>query len=104
MTGPALLSGLPGAALMRDGVRDVLAGSPTIPALVVSVARGRLVRAGVLPAAAPIVATDPERELYRLLLAEGGDAYSRYNSLIRELVSFVSALESRSRRAASPAP
>lgn len=104
MTGPALLSGLPGAALMRDGVRDVLAGSPTIPALVVSVARGRLVRSGVLPAAAPIVATDPERELYRLLLAEGGDAYSRYNSLIRELVSFVSALESRSRRAASPAP
>lgn len=78
----------------------MLAASPTIPALVVSVARGRLVRAGVLAASAPIVAADPERELYRQLLAEGGDAYSRYNALIRELVSFVSALDSRARRAA----
>jgi hypothetical protein len=35
---------------------------------------------------------EPERELYRRLRAERGDAYARYNSLIRELTSFQSAL------------
>lgn len=91
---------LPGAELIRDGVRDLLNGRATVPALVVSVARQRLARAGVLRDSAPVVAAEPERELYRLLLAEGGDAYSRYNALMRELASFVSALDARSQRAA----
>jgi hypothetical protein len=38
---------------------------------------------------------EPERQLYRLLREEGGDAYSRYNALIRELVSFEQALDRR---------
>jgi len=38
---------------------------------------------------------EPERQLYRLLRQEGGDAYSRYNALIRELVSFEQALDRR---------
>jgi hypothetical protein len=39
-----------------------------------------------------------ELQLYRLLRREGGDAYSRYNALIRELVSFESALDQRIQR------
>lgn len=41
---------------------------------------------------------DPELELYRTLARAEGDPYSRYNSLRRELVSFLSALEGRLRR------
>jgi len=101
VTADALLRGLPGEALIRDGVRDVLEARHTIPALVVSVARERLIGADVLPRSAPQISTDPERELYRMLLAGGGDAYSRYNALIRELTSFVSSLEARASRNAA---
>ena len=38
---------------------------------------------------------DAELQLYRLLREEDGDAYSRYNALVRELVSFRQALEQR---------
>ena len=38
---------------------------------------------------------DAELQLYRLLREEDGDAYSRYNALVRELVSFCQALEQR---------
>jgi len=40
-------------------------------------------------------------QLYRLLRQQGGDAYSRYNALLRELVSFESALDHRCRQFAS---
>ncbi|MCX6930149.1 MAG: hypothetical protein NT154_44095 [Verrucomicrobia bacterium] len=46
--------------------------------------------------------TEPERQLYRLLRQEGGDAYSRYNALIRELVSFEQALDRRCRHRHQP--
>jgi hypothetical protein len=42
---------------------------------------------------------EAELELYDLLMREGGDAYSRYNALLRELVSFENALNRRSRTA-----
>jgi hypothetical protein len=35
---------------------------------------------------------EPERALYRLLQKEGGNAYGRYNALLRRLVSFEQAL------------
>jgi hypothetical protein len=41
---------------------------------------------------------EPERQLYRLLRQEGADAYSRYNSLLRELVSFENALDTTLKR------
>ena len=104
MTTDPVPHGLPGAELIRDGMRDVLGARLTIPALVVSIARERLARAGVLPESAPVISADPERELYRLLRAEGGDAYSRYNALIRELGSFLSALQARSSRFAPESP
>jgi hypothetical protein len=88
-----LLAGLPGEELLRQGLADFQAHRRTVPACLVGIAQSRLSRAGLL--AMPIVALDaePELQLYRLLCREPGDAYSRYNALIRELVSFESALD-----------
>jgi hypothetical protein len=93
-----MLAGLPGAKLVAAGLADVAAGRATIGACLVHIARPRLTRAGLLPMEAARM-TEPERELYRLLRAEGGDAYSRYNALLRELISFENALDHRLRRA-----
>jgi hypothetical protein len=90
-----LLAGLPGEALMRAGIADLAAGRRTWAACLVDVARTRLSRAGLIPASAPPASQTAELELYALLRGEGGDAYSRYNALIRELVSFESALDRR---------
>lgn len=96
MNANELIAGLPGESLVRSGLADVAAGRCTIPALVVAMARTRLTNAGLLPSNAR-VEEDPERELYRQLRLEGGDAYSRYNALVRELVSFELALDRRIR-------
>lgn len=98
MTRDALVAGLPGESLVREGIADVVAGRRTVPACLVAIARSRFTRAGLLPSTAPATHDEPERELYRLLREEGGDAYSRYNALLRELTSFESALDVRLRR------
>ena len=82
---------LPGEELVRRGLADLQAGHRTVPAYLVQVARARLSRAGLICAAEGN--TDAELQLYRLLREEGGDAYSRYNALMRELVSFENALD-----------
>ena len=69
-----LLAGLPGADLVREGLADVAAGRRTIPACLIAIGSPRLQQAG-------------------------GDAYSRYNALLRELSSFESALDRRLARA-----
>jgi hypothetical protein len=94
------IGGLPGEALVREGLADWQAGRHTIAACLIRIARPRLVDAGLIPPATAPVAIEPEFELYRLLRQQGGDAYSRYNALIRELVSFESALDHRRRRLA----
>ena len=96
MTNTGLMQDLPGEALVREGLADLEAGRRTIPACLVSMASPRLQRAGILSPAIALVA-DPELELYRLLRQVGGDAYSRYNSLLRELISFEQALDHRTR-------
>jgi len=98
MTTPDLMLGLPGEALLREGLADFQSGKCTIPACLVSMARSRLRRAGLLTGAVASSLPEPERQLYRLLRQESGDAYSRYNSLIRELVSFEQALDRRQSR------
>jgi hypothetical protein len=92
-----LLSGLPGETLVRNGLADLKSGRHTTAAYLAAIARNRLIAAGVI--AEEEVPTFPERELqlYQLLRGEGGDAYSRYNSLVRELVSFEIALDRRNR-------
>ncbi len=84
---------LPGGRLIERGIADFLALRHTIASCLVHIARGRLTRAGLLEKSDVANLPDAELELYRLLLLEGGDAYSRYNSLIRELVSFENALD-----------
>jgi hypothetical protein len=92
-----LLTGLPGEALVRQGLADANGGRCTIPACLVFIARPRLQRAGLIHGDRPMLPTDAELELYRLLRQEGGDAYSRYNALLGELVSFEQALDRRVR-------
>lgn len=83
---------LPGGALIRQGLADLEAGRQSIGTLLIDIARPRLTALGVVPHSAPPPVAEPERELYRRLRAERGDAYARYNSLMRELASFQSAL------------
>ncbi len=51
--------------------------------------------AGLISESDASAVPDAELQLYRLLRQEGGDAYSRYNALLRELVSFEQALDVR---------
>jgi hypothetical protein len=95
MSSNDLMSGLPGEALVREGLADCQAGRRTIPACLVAIARPRLTRSGLLPPATISFLPEPEFQLYRLLCDQGGDAYSRYNALLRELVSFEFALDHR---------
>ena len=95
----SLICGLPGEPLVRQGLADLQSGKPTAPAWLVSIARSRLGRAGLLDPATPSAA-EPELQLYRLLRRERGDAYSRYNALLRELISFEQALDRRTSRMA----
>jgi hypothetical protein len=61
----------------------------------VDIARDRLHRHGIRWQSTGLANLEPELELYSLLRREGGDAYSRYNAIVRELVSFESALSRR---------
>ena len=92
-----LISGLPGEQLVRQGLADFQAGLCTIPSCLVCIARPRLNRAGLMPPTVSSQFSEPEFLLYDLLKQEGGDAYSRYNALLRELVSFENALDRRKR-------
>ncbi len=82
---------LPGADLIDRGLSDLGRGVLSIEALLVSIGAPRLRTAGI-----PVdnAVSDPERKLYELLAAENPDAaHSRYNALIRRLVSFERAAE-----------
>jgi hypothetical protein len=83
---------LPGADLIREGLRDLAAGIESIPALLVLVGAPRLRRLGFdVPDDTPYF---PEDRLYERLAAIHGDAaHSQYNALIRKLVSFERASE-----------
>ena len=82
---------------MREGLADFQSGRCTVPSCLVGIARSRLTRAGLIQCAVAPALVEPELQLYRLLRREGGDAYSRYNALVRELVSFEAALDHRNR-------
>lgn len=86
------LTALPGYDLVRAGLEDLSAGRESAEALLVSIGAERLRRAGVhVP---PVGVSDPEHRLYELLARDDSDsAHSRYNALIRQLVSFERAAE-----------
>ena len=82
---------LPGAELIRAGLRDIRDGVESIEALLVLVGAPRLRRIGFDVPDTPYF---PEDRLYEKLAAEDSDsAHSRYNALIRQLVSFERAAE-----------
>ena len=92
-----LLTGLPGEELVRVGLDDLMAGKETVAGALLAIARTRLRNAGLKIEGDRKESGDAELRLYRLLAKDDSvaDPYSRYNSLLRELISFTQALERR---------
>lgn len=83
---------LPGYALIEQGLNDLARGYQSVPALLVSVGAFRLRRLGLT--VPQVIVPSPEIRLYRKLQEADPDAaHSRYNALIRTLVSFERAAE-----------
>lgn len=83
--------GLPGADLIEAGLRDLARGIESEAALLVSIGAPRLARLGKDVAGA---FPDAEHRLYLLLARDDSDsAHSRYNALVRRLVSYERAAE-----------
>jgi hypothetical protein len=96
---------LPGHEHVERGVADLANGVETAEALLVTIAAPRLTELGVLARDIVFVERDAELRLYALLGREGdGDPYSRYNALLRELSSFIHALERRPAQALPGGP
>jgi hypothetical protein len=90
------LAGLPGADLVLTGLPELQQEEPTECALLVLIASPRLRRLGFQIPERPDIARPYEHRLYELLERDhGAGAYSRYNSLLRRIVSFSQALEHR---------
>jgi hypothetical protein len=89
-----LISNLPGAERVAQGLDDHRENRHTIPACLVRIARPRLTKAGLMKPC-PKHDIQAELDLYQLLASEGTQAHSRYNALLRELISFEHALDHR---------
>ena len=82
---------LPGADLVTAGLADLERGVESVEALLVSIGAPRLTELGY-DVRSPLAS--PEKRLYERLAAEDADAaHSRYNALVRRLVSFERAAE-----------
>jgi hypothetical protein len=83
---------LPGVELVEKGLSDLAKGRETVESLLVSIGSSRLRRLG-FDVEAPV--DDAEERLYLLLARDDPEgAHSRYNALVRRLVSFERAAES----------
>jgi len=82
---------LPGEDIISAGIQDLQLRRETIPALLVAIGAPKLRSLGVkVPNPLP---SNPEHRLYDLLSADEPDAaHSKYNALIRKLVSFQRAI------------
>lgn len=89
---PRDLANLPGAEIVLPGIEDLKAGRETVNALAVSAAGRRL---GVRDLVDNTDEVEPAaHRLYRLLNDELGDAaHSRYNAILRRVVSFARAAD-----------
>ena len=90
------LAKLPGAEIVLPGIEDLKEGRETVNALAVRAAAARL---GVRDLVGEEETGEPAaHRLYRLLNSELGDAaHSRYNAILRRVVSFARAADSRRR-------
>ena len=95
---------LPGADLVASGIEALRRGELTVEALLVAVGARRLRDAGLeVPAPPEELPDSPELLLYAAVgAAHPCDAHSRYNGLIRRLVSFERALEGVDTHARAP--
>ena len=83
---------LPGSEIVLQGLDDLSHGVESAPALLVSIGAPRLRRIGMKVPETAI--PEPEHRLYEMLAKTDPDsAHSRYNALIRRLVSFERAAE-----------
>jgi hypothetical protein len=82
----------PGGELIRRGLDDLAEARESAEALLVLIGAPRLRRLGLdIP---EVKGIPPEHQLYDLLMRSDPDAaHSRYNALIRRLVSFERAVE-----------
>jgi len=89
------LTALPGHELVLKGLDDLSHRDQSIEALLVSIGAPRLRQAGI---EVPEPLASPEHRLYERLAAEDADsAHSRYNALVRRLVSFERAADALAR-------
>lgn len=78
---------LPGDEFVNPGLRDLAEGRETVAALLVAIGAPRLRQLGIEVPNHSI--SSPEHRLYEKLADEDREsAHSKYNSLIRRLVSF----------------
>ena len=83
---------LPGEEWIREGIDDLSRGIESAASLLVSIGAPRLRKLG-LPIPDNVIPS-PEHRLYQLLSQSNTDAaHSRYNALIRRLVSYERAKE-----------
>jgi hypothetical protein len=89
---PERFRGLPGAEIVGPGLEALARGEMGQDALLVAIGADRLRAAGI---PVPVVAVlEPEHQLYAALaLEDEAGAHSRYNALVRRLVSFERAAE-----------
>ena len=98
-------SELPGSDLVAAGIDGLRRGELTVEALLVAVGTRRLRGAGMEIPNVPDLPDAPELVLYAALgRTHPGDAHSRYNGLVRRLVSFERALEQSRRCRRDDAP
>lgn len=96
MTPKGKFADVPGAEFVLTGLDDLRHGRLTVAALLVSIGATRLKRAGVEVPRVAGAPRSPELALYEALCADGGGSeHSRYNALIRRLVSFEREVERR---------
>ena len=85
------MNSLPGSDLIVAGIGDLESEKETLAALLVAIGAPKLRSLGLeLP---PDLPSNPEHRLYDLLsVSEPNSAHSKYNALIRRLVSFERAI------------
>jgi len=88
---------LPGWKILERGRADLAQGVLSTDTLLVAIAAGRLRAAGIEVPEPPPGLREPQFDLYRVLGETSDDPYFRYNSLLAELDSTLSALEAFAR-------
>ena len=85
----------PGGDLIKQGILDSQANRQTIFSCLIQIGFPTLTKMNLLPSEIQLLTQeDAELTLYRILRSETGDAYSRYNALVRRLISFERAISS----------